>query len=160
MIERRRPRLKEYDYRTAGAYFITVCAYHRQCLFGSIELIDESGSIHHNLSPFGRCVERQIKNLESVFPFICIHQSVIMPNHFHLLLTLDENATRDIPFIIGRMKSLATRDSWKEGYPEKQLFQPSFYEHIVRNETEFVEIWNYIEGNPQKWRDDKYYIAP
>ncbi|NMB27981.1 MAG: transposase, partial [Tissierellia bacterium] len=34
----------------------------------------------------------------------------------------------------------------------------SFYDHIIRNEQEYQEIWNYIETNPLKWEDDKYYI--
>ena len=99
-------------------------------------------------------------SLESVFPFSHVRHYVVMPNHFHLLLSLDENAVHDIPFLVGRIKSLATRAAWKKGYAGKQLFQSSFYEHIVRSEKEFEEIWNYIEGNPQKWCDDRYYIAP
>ena len=122
--------------------------------------MDECGSVRHTLSAYGDCVERQIRSVESAFPFAHVYHHVVMPNHFHLLVSLDENATHDIPFIVGRMKSLATRASWEKGYAGKQLFQTSFYEHIVRSEKEFEVIWSYIEGNPQKWSDDRYYIAP
>ena len=160
MTDRRRPRLKAYDYRTPGAYFITICAKDRKCLFGSIEPLDEAGEVNQVLSPYGECAEKQILDVERAFPFAHVHCFVIMPNHIHILLSLSEMAARDIPFIIGRMKSIATRECWALGYPEKQLFQTSFHEHIVRNEKEFEEIWQYIVGNPQKWCDDRYYIAP
>ena len=39
-----------------------------------------------------------------------------------------------------------------------ELWQRSYHEHIIRNEQDYLEIWNYIDGNPSKWADDKYYI--
>ena len=159
MPERKHLRLAGYDYRMAGAYFITICAWNHQCLFGSIEPVDELGNVRNNLSRYGEIVEAQIAGLEKQYPFVCIHRSVVMPNHLHLLLSFSENSPETVMSVIGRMKSLATRECWKLGYPEKHLFQLSFYEHIVRNDQEFEEIWQYIEGNPSKWCEDRYYYS-
>ncbi len=42
-------------------------------------------------------------------------------------------------------------------YPDLTVWQRSYYEHIIRNEQDYQEIWRYIEGNPGKWTEDKYY---
>ena len=38
-----------------------------------------------------------------------------------------------------------------------QLWQRSYHEHVIRNEQDHLEIWNYIDGNPAKWAEDRYY---
>ena len=40
---------------------------------------------------------------------------------------------------------------------DKRIWQRSFYDHIIRNENDFNEIWMYIENNPLKWQEDCYY---
>lgn len=37
------------------------------------------------------------------------------------------------------------------------IWQKSFYDHIIRNEQSFKEIYEYIENNPINWNTDKYY---
>ncbi len=42
-------RLKNYDYRNAGSYFVTICAQQRACIFGEIKtgnlLLTEAGAL-------------------------------------------------------------------------------------------------------------------
>ncbi len=38
------------------------------------------------------------------------------------------------------------------------IWQKSFYDHIIRNEIEYKEIWQYIDTNPIKWQDDEYFV--
>jgi hypothetical protein len=40
----------------------------------------------------------------------------------------------------------------------KNIFQRSFHDHIIRGEKDYLKIWNYIDTNPQKWREDCFYI--
>ena len=40
---------------------------------------------------------------------------------------------------------------------DKQIWQRGYYEHIIRNEHEYQKIYEYIENNPIKWEEDKYY---
>ena len=39
----------------------------------------------------------------------------------------------------------------------EKLWQRSYYEHVIRNDRDYEETWNYIENNPAKWIDDRYY---
>ena len=41
--------------------------------------------------------------------------------------------------------------------PGRKLWQRSYYEHIIRDEIDYQEIWQYIDENPQKWKIDRFY---
>ena len=87
--KRKSPRLKEYDYSTPGAYFITICTYNRKCLFSNIV-----GAIHelpeNKLTPYGKFVERIIKIIPDRFN-VSIPKYVIMPNHIHIIVILEHD---------------------------------------------------------------------
>lgn len=79
---RRSIRLRDYDYSQAGAYFVTICASNRECLFGNI---------HDNaitLNDAGRMIEAWWEELPHKFPTIDRDVSVIMPNHFHGIVAI------------------------------------------------------------------------
>jgi len=99
-----------------------------------------------------------IKNIEKVYNGVSLSKYVIMPNHVHLLLVFSNmpNAGRDssrpmLQTIIRSFKTLTTRQI---GCP---IWQDGFYEHVTRNEEDYMRIWQYIENNPAKWAEDKYY---
>lgn len=79
---RRSIRLKGYDYRQTGAYFVTICAYGRACLFGKI--ID--GVVH--LSPLGCLVRDEWEQTAVLRDNVELDAFVIMPNHFHGILVI------------------------------------------------------------------------
>ena len=58
--------------------------------------------------------------------------------------------------IICTFKSITTRLCNKR-HKGNKIFQTSFYDHIIRGQEDFKEIWEYIDGNPQKWREDRFY---
>ena len=37
----------------------------------------------------------------------------------------------------------------------RNIWQRSFYEHVIRNETDCREIRDYIDQNPAKWAEDR-----
>lgn len=74
-----------------------------------------------------------------------------MPNHIHLLLTLNDSET-SVSSIINQIKGKITRQL---GY---SVFQKSFHDHIIRTPAEFERVWDYIENNPRKWNEDMYYL--
>src|SRR6266702_2455200 len=77
-------RLKDYDYSQAGAYFVTICAWQRECLFGGIvngEMV---------LNDMGQIVKSVWCQLPEYFPNINLDAYVIMPNHFHGILQITE----------------------------------------------------------------------
>ena len=74
---RRSLRLKGYDYSQAGAYFVSICAYNRECLFGEIE----SGLMR--LNEYGEVVASEWMRSAEVRSEIECGEFVVMPNHFH-----------------------------------------------------------------------------
>src|SRR5580704_15686294 len=85
---RRSLRLKDYDYSQAGAYFVTVCAHDRMCIFGVVDATEM------RLSEIGRTVDSCWKEIPKHFQ-VSLDQWVVMPNHLHgIIIMADENASR------------------------------------------------------------------
>jgi len=129
---RKHMRLQEYDYSTPTAYFVTICAYKHQCLFGSFE--DRSILI----SDLGTVVDITWKNLRDHFD-IELDEYVIMPNHFHGIVTiipamnaLDLLKCPTLISIIQTFKSLSTKRIHTLGY-SGQIWQRSYYDRIIRD---------------------------
>ena len=131
-------------------------------LFGNIV-----GAIHESpemkLNSNGIIVDKYIKQLNDKFG-VDIDKYVIMPNHIHLLITVNERAIRESPLqrrsliskVIGYLKMNASRDIHQGGY-SADIFQRSYHDHVIRDERDYREIWDYIEDNPRKWAEDAYY---
>ena len=147
--QRKRTRLKEYDYSTNTYYFITICVNHWTSVFGSIH------SESMTLNSYGKIIVKHLLSLNERFKSVEIDYYVIMPNHIHFILILDseENGT-SISNIIGSFKSLTTVELHKSGLKEFK-WQRSFYDRIIRNESELYNIRNYIDLNPLKWELEK-----
>jgi putative transposase len=77
---RRSFRLQGYDYSRAGAYFVTLCTQHRECLFGTI--VDNEMRLNHA----GLMVKRWYSELENKYPDIRCDGFVCMPNHTHFIV--------------------------------------------------------------------------
>lgn len=81
-----------------------------------------------------------------------------MPNHIHVIVVIeDPNNTPGISQIIALYKTGVTKQI-RSIKPGMQVWQRSFYDHIIRNQESYEEIWTYIDGNPQKWETDKFHI--
>ena len=87
--KRKHPRLDNYDYSSAGAYFITICTKDRKCVLSRIVgrgLAPAETKTEYTL--FGEIAEKQLLSLEERYPHLVIEQYVIMPNHIHAILIL------------------------------------------------------------------------
>ena len=78
-------RLKEYDYSEEGAYFITICTWQRECLFG--EITDKGMVSNEN----GGIVEHEWMRTCNIRSNVKIDKYVIMPNHFHGIIVINAN---------------------------------------------------------------------
>ena len=76
-----------------------------------------------------------------------------MPNHVHILLTLSPSKTADIPTIVRSLKRMVTRELGES------IWQDSYYDVIVRNDSMFRDEWEYIDSNPDKWSEDELFIS-
>jgi len=171
---RRSIRLKEYDYGQPGAYFVTVCTHHRECLFG--ETVD--GEIV--LSAFGKIAEDEWRRTSQMRGGLRLDESIVMPNHIHGIIVLTGNpipanrrgtmhraptprleqfgtpTSNSIPTIVRGIKSSVTqRINDLRGTPGRPVWQRNYYEHVIRNEIDLEDIREYIQNNPLKWLEDE-----
>ena len=155
--QRKNLRLAHKDYSAVGGYFITICTYKKQSLFGrlgknrdgKIELL---GYSYHT----DYMIQKWLEKINENFPSIELDTHIIMPDHIHLILQIhDPTNMTPIPTVIEWFKTMTTNEyirSVKEGqYPpfHKSVWQRSYYEHIIRNIDDLSEIRNYIIRNPQ-----------
>ena len=158
--KRKPTRLKDYNYSTPGAYFITICTDGRRELLSKITVGQGLAPAENILSAYGIIADKQINDLQNRFKTITIDKYVIMPNHIHMLISIHAAGASPCPTIsdiIGAYKSLTTRLCHTAGLQEKHLFQASFHDHIIRNKQDYAGIWQYIDTNVIKWETDCFY---
>ena len=140
--QRKKIRVGEYDYSQCGAYFVTICTQNRRPILSNIVGDDA----HIVPKRYGQIAEKYLKNAAE------IEKYVIMPDHIHMLIRLEEQGAEKrspqasrIASIVRSIKTLTTKEI---GEP---IFQRSYYGHVIRNQRDYNEIWEYIENNPRKW---------
>ena len=160
--ERKRQRLGGYDYSQNGCYFVTFCTRNRKNLLSTVGkglALSAPGIV---LSEIGQILNSEIESIPFRFSCTVVEKYVIMPNHVHLLLSIHDTAGASprptVSQIIGACKSMTTRlANIADHQPGRKIFQSSFYDEIIRNDTHFLNIWQYIDSNPAVWQEDEYY---
>gem|GEM_PF-47239 len=176
-LTRKNIRLKEYDYSRAGYYFITICVKDGHEMLGSIAVGAATCRPYVKLSDIGKTVKDSIENIHGIYLHVSVDKYVIMPNHVHMILRVAATgdgrqiaaigdgrqvaaigdgrqvaAPTAISTVIGNMKRYV---SMQCGF---SIWQKSFHDHIIRNEADYRRIWRYIDENPARWTEDKYYV--
>lgn len=166
---RKSPRAKWSEY-AGGLYFITIVTKDRIHYFGKIC----NGEIQYFHS--GKVALSTIDQIETIFPYCKMINSVVMPNHIHLVLYIDENkipyskrklnivndntltinkATKCFSWlshVISHFKSYITRCVHEQGIEFE--WQQRYHDHIIRNMRELEMINNYINNNVTNWETD------
>ena len=135
---------------------MTICSKDKQCIFGTIVGAGVLDRPNVRLTELGNAVFNAIE-----FQFqkgVIVDKFVVMPNHVHLLIAIDDqsNGRSGTPAptvgqIVGQLKSYVTKQAGFE------VWQKGFYDHIIRDQKDYDNIWNYIDTNPDKWQEDKNY---
>lgn len=163
---RRSPRLPNYDYCQPGIYFVTICVQDRRMLLGQI--VHEAAC----LSPVGLFAQQSWESLPRHFPFVELDMHVIMPNHFHGLIVINElpqandppldpdPSQKEYPLgeVVRRFKALTTRAAHEAGIADFD-WQEQYWDAIIRSERHLHNIRRYILNNPAKWTQDLLYQA-
>ena len=154
--KRKQIRLKDYNYSQNGYYYITICAKDKKPLFGKIE----SGEM--KLNHYGKIALDEMMDIQTHYQNVKIDKFVIMPNHVHCIIIIDgAGAASGAPTAMGENPVLGNIvRGYKSAVSRKcknSIWQRSYYEHIIRNETDYLEIYKYIEENPIKWEKDSYW---
>jgi REP element-mobilizing transposase RayT len=151
LSKRKQIRIKNYDYSKNGAYFITICTTNKEKILWSNRRGELCSPANIQLSNFGKIVDSEIKKLNFVYDAVNVDKYCIMPNHIHFIISIkaDKNGrTQFAPTISRVVKQFKGSITKQIGKP---IWQKSFYEHTIRNQTDYNEIWEYIENNPLKW---------
>jgi len=151
---RRSIRLKEYDYTKAGAYFVTICLFQRECLCGCV--ID--GEMQ--LGESGLAVQDAWDDLPNHYSHVELDQFIVMPNHVHGIVLLDnserESERHGLSEIVRAFKTFsAKRINKLRDNPGCSVWQRNFYERVIRTEQELSKAREYIVNNPLKWDLDR-----
>ena len=170
--KRKSTRLKNFDYSSAGAYFVTICIRDRMHILSQIvktELMttDETMGLAVGeglappeftvkLKPCGEIVKEQLKLIEARFPSVTVEDYVIMPDHIHAVIFLHEQTGGASPSptlddVICAFKSLTSRNC-KQKYGIEKMFQRSSAEHIIRDREDYETRKKYIYENPARWQ--------
>ena len=140
--KRKWTRLREYDYSSEGYYYLTLCTKNRRCLLSEIRL-NEYDEARVALTQIGSVVESYIRSIPGIDKY------VIMPNHIHMIVYKTNG--KPIATEIRSFKGLVTK---KIG---ESIWQDYYYDHVIRNEADYLEKWRYIDENPAKWATDEYH---
>jgi putative transposase len=169
--QRRSIRLPGYDYSSPGPYFITICTYRKECLFGNVA---DDGVV---LNDYGEIVRDEWERSAKIRPELDLDAFVVMPNHFHGILHIVGSSNvvgahghaplrhpplrrppRSIGSCVARFKGVATRRiNAERDAAGKPVWQRNYYEHIVRDEADLARIRDYIATNPLRWPEDEYH---
>jgi len=171
---RRSIRLPGYDYAQPGAYFVTICAAQRECLFG--EVADDVVI----MSAFGTIAGEEWFNSAEIRHDIVLFDDefVVMPNHVHGIIRIIDpvRATggsplpcrspvpgpppRSIGAIMAGYKSAVTRRiNQVRDMPGMPVWQRNYWEHVIRNDADLARIRQYIADNPTWWAEDQLHPA-
>ena len=162
--KRKQIRLRDYDYSQNGYYFVTICTQNRKCVLCEIVGGGFHAAPNVELKHIGNEIQNTIQYINDNYNCVKIDNYVIMPNHIHLIIVLQNkemgghgnpqmggHGNPPLQNVVGQLKSFTTKKY------DNTLWQRGYYEHIIRNEQEYQKIYEYIENNPLKWADDKYY---
>ena len=157
---RKANRLAGYDYSQPGCYFVTICTKDRKHLFW--DRFDEGVGAAFGRPPLsqkGLMVEQEIRTLSATYSMVTVPKYVVMPNHVHLLIQVGSKedgrpkAAPTLGSMINQFKGAVTKHV---GYP---IWQKGYHDHIIRTDADYLRVWDYMDTNPAKWREDCYYTG-
>lgn len=154
---RKKNRLERFLYRE-GCFFVTINVNHHERVFG--EVVGEE----MKLNTYGEIVKECRWWLAGQYDYVMLGESVVMPNHFHGLIFIENVGNgrdrslqqKDLSSLIGAFKTISSKKihgSWLKSFKR----QKSFYGHIIRNEEDLHAHQNYIALNSYTRENDEYY---
>ena len=169
-------RFFNYDYGGIGDYFITVCTKDRIPHFGKI--IQTNKGALMELNEIGTFANESICSIPDKYKDATLGETIVMPNHIHLIITLPYKETvlqteqsitqktlspakglaplitSSISSIINHLKGNVTKWCRTNGYPNF-TWQSRFHDHIIRDASSYNRISNYIANNVYNWQEDE-----
>ncbi len=151
---RKHVRMKDHDYTVAAMYFITSSVKNNRCVFGNVS----EGKMILNM--YGKVAEEQWRWLNDHYTFLTVPAFIVMPNHVHAIIDIHGKNThqeiRPLPQLMSAYKSRVSSRIRKLGL-DSFCWHRSYYDHIIRNEYSYTNIFQYIRENPRTWHQDSLF---
>ena len=154
--KRKKNRLNNYNYAQDGIYFITICTRDRKKILCNIVGAGVLDCPKTKLLYHGEIADKYIKQIGDFYYNISIDKYVIMPDHIHLIVTV-KNGRSGTPAPTGEKNKnsgitefVSTFKRYCNNEIGENIWQRSYYDHIIRDRNDYNEIWEYIENNPKK----------
>lgn len=173
MTNRKRNRLRGYDYSQDNLYFVTNCVKGMVCCLGEIVPIAsaaESNEIDLSksnkimvLNKYGEIVRDRLLWLTVQYPYVVLVNYVVMPNHVHAIIKIESLRVTNVAI---KIKSLSSLCGAFKTTSSKLIYQAGcsdfawhrfFHDHIIRNDKSFCNISNCIDQNPSNWKSDRFF---
>lgn len=132
-----------------------ICTKNRKSLFWSVGTIFDRQQKESKLTEIGEIIDSEISRLSDIYEYIAIDKYVIMPNHVHMIIMIHGGRPEVAPTLSRVIQQFKGAVSKQAGFP---VWQKSFYDHIIRDENDYLEIWDYIDTNPAKWAENRYNV--
>ena len=166
--QRKLHRLQNYDYSQNGCYFITICTFQRRNLLCTAGNAVPGVPPSVNPTEIGKIVLAAWDRMSEINPCVSTDSFCLMPNHIHgivvindreLVETAERRGRRSLPDIVRAFKSATTREFNRLVDPARKnaLWQGSYYDEVIRNDSHLTAVRQYIAGNAARWTEDEYY---
>ncbi len=161
--QRKTPRLVGFDYHSENAYFVTICTKNRTCLLSHIVGTGVLTCPSVELTQYGAITQQVIQETNAFYKHVSVDAFVVMPNHIHLLVRIFNNEDGQVrtPVPTSKNASLSAYVATIKRFCTKQfgesIWQTRFYDHIIRNEKDYLAHLRYIDENPLRWELDELY---
>ena len=172
--KRKNIRWDKQNYSHPGVYTITICTKDMKQILSEI-IVGNPQTVgtgvpdrpQIKLTYYGEIADKYINQLNDFYDNIKVLKYVIMPNHIHLLLQIpdDENGQSRTPVPTGEVetddnganstvsKFVSTFKRFCNKEYGKNIWQPRFHDHVIRDENDYIGAINYIENNPNRWTE-------
>ena len=154
--------MKNFDYSENGLYFLTICVKNRKKLLCNIVGRGVFDAPKIELTSVGKIVEKYIHSINNAEK-LTVEKYVIMPDHIHLMVFVENEdcygasktprpTNQIVPHMVSTFKRFCNREIGEN------IWQTSFYDHIIRNEADYSKHYDYIVDNPVMWAENRHEI--
>ena len=143
-----------------GWFFVSFNVAENKSVFGAIA--GESVA----LNELGRRVAGAIADMPRFYPEVKLDEYVVMPNHVHFIIKIEDRPTNDkmhLGRIVRKLKTFTATIYRKmktageiSDFGIDGLWQTDFWEVIVTNHDQLEGYRRYIRNNPKKWTRDRF----
>jgi putative transposase len=164
-------RMNHWDYSWPAMYYVTICTQNRRCCLAEIK----NEQVY--LSEMGNVVFEDLVNIPILRTYVTLDHFIIMPNHLHAIFILNDDndfghpqgrdtvnrvsterkfgalPPKSLSVIINTFKGGVTRHCHEKGL--NCIWQPNYYEHVIRDYEDLGRIREYIAHNPINWEFSK-----